>query len=914
VLQDRRSECETLDRLVEGVRAGRSGSLVVRGEPGVGKSALLEYVVERASGCRVTRAAGVESEMELAFAGLHQVCAPLLDRLESLPGPQRDALGVAFGLSGGKAPNRFLVGLAALSLLSEVAAERPLLCVVDDAQWLDRASAQALAFVARRLVAESVAIVFAALESGGELAGLPELAVEGLDVGDARALLGSVISGPLDERVRDRIVAETRGNPLALLELPRGVSAEELAGGFGLPDALPLSGRIEESFRRRLGALPAVTRRLLLVAAAEPVGDPVLVWRGAERLGIGAEAAAPAAAAGLLEFGARVRFRHPLVRSAVYQAASMEHRRSAHRALAEVTDPEIDPDRRAWHRAHAARGPDEDVAAELEQSAGRARSRGGLAAAAAFLERAVALTLDPGRRAERALEAAEAKHQAGAPDAALELLARAQVGPLDELRSARVALLRAQIAFAVRRGADAPPLLLEAAKRLEPLDAGLARETYLDALAAAMFAGRLTSGAGVLDVAEVARSAPPSPQTPRAADLLLDGWVLQITEGYPAGAPMLKRAVRAFRREEVPRDEEIRWLAFACRTATDLWDDESRDVLSTRDVELARDAGALTVLPIALSSRIGVHFHAGELAEAASLVDEVDAVIDATGSHLAPYGALALAAWRGREAEVEELIGTRMAELVARGEGVGLTLIHWARAVLYNGLGRYEDALAAARQATERPEDQPWFGWGLPELIEAAVRSGSPDRAAGALLRLSEMTRASGTDWALGMEARSRALLSEGEAAERLYREAIERLARTRIRVELARAHLLYGEWLRRERRRLDAREQLHAAHTLLTAMGPEAFAARAARELVATGETARKRTIDTSDQLTAREAQIARLAHAGLSNPEIAARLFISPRTVEYHLTKIFTKLGIGSRHELHGALAGDPDTADQV
>ena len=491
----------------------------------------------------------------------------MLDRLERLPGPQREALGTAFGLSAGHAPDRFFVGLAVLGLLAEAADERPLLCLVDDAQWLDRASAQALAFVARRLLADSVALVFAVREEEQELTGLPELVVDGLAHDDARALLRSVIAGRLDERVADRIVAETRGNPLALLELPRGLTAAELAGGFGLPDSRPLSGWIEDSFRRRLDALPARTRRLLLVAAAEPVGEPLLVWRAAERLGIGADAAAPADAAGLCEFGAWVRFRHPLVRSAVYRAASPDERQSTHRALAEATDPEVDPDRRAWHRAQAAPGPDEDVAQELERSAGRAQARGGLAAAAAFLERAAELTLDPARRAQRALEAAQANHQAGAPEAALALLAIAQTGPPDELRRALVDVLRAQIAFAVNRGRDALPLLLKAAKRLEPLDARLARETYLDAFTAAIFAGRLAGGGGLLEVAQAARAAPPASQPPSAADLLLDGFALRIAEGYAAGAPVLKRALSAIRSQDLSGAQGIRWLWVACRAA-----------------------------------------------------------------------------------------------------------------------------------------------------------------------------------------------------------------------------------------------------------------------------------------------------------------------------------------------------------
>jgi DNA-binding CsgD family transcriptional regulator len=910
VLQDRRSECRTLERLLEAVRAGRSVTLVVRGEPGVGKTALLEYMVERASECRVVRAAGVQSEMELPFAGLHQLCAPMFDRLARLPGPQRDALGVAFGLSGGHAPDRFLIGLAVLGLLSEVAEEQPLVCVVDDAQWLDQASAQVLAFVARRLVAESVSLVFAVREPGGELKGLPELEVEGLADGDARALLGSVIRGPLDERVRDRIVAETHGNPLALLELPRGLSPVELAGGFGLPDAPALSGRIEDSFRQRVQNLPAPTRRLLLVAAAEPVGEPGLVARAAERLSAGRDAAEPAVAAGLFEFGARVRFRHPLVRSAVYRAASPEDRRSAHRALADATDPEVDPDRRAWHRAHATSGPDEDVAAELERSAGRAQARGGLAAAAAFLERAVALTPTLAPRAERALAAAQTKYQAGALDAALGLLATAESGPLDELQRAQVDVLHAQITFASGRGSEAPPLLLKAAKRLEPLDVLLAREIYVEALASAIFTGRFGSRAAVREVAESARAAPAAPQPPRAADLLLDGLAVLITNGYAAGTPMLKRALGAFRSDDISSEEDLRWLRFACRTAMDLWDDETWEVLATRYVQLARDAGAHTVLPIASSNRIMVHLLAGELAAAGSLLEDARAVSEATGSRLASFDivvAVALAGSRGREDELSELIETGMNEVVARGEGVGFSVLHWASAVLFNGLGRYEKARDAAQQASAYPHELLFSNWGLVELVEAADRSGNAEAAADALERLSETTRASGTDWALGIEACSRALLSEGEAAEDLYRDAIDRLGRTRVRVALARAHLLYGEWLRRVRRRVDAREELRTAHELFTEFGMEAFAERARVELLATGETARRRAVEIRAQLTAQEAHIARLARDGLSNAEIGARLFISPRTVQYHLRKVFAKLDISSRNQLHRVLPGE-------
>ena len=911
MLRGRRSECQALDRLLEAVRAGRSGVLVVRGEAGIGKTALLEYAIESASDLRIVRAVGVESEMELAFAGLHQLCAPMLDRFERLPGPQRDALATTFGLNLGAVPHRFLVGLAVLSLLSEVAEEQPLLCVVDDGQWLDEASAQVLGFVARRLLAESVAVVFAMREPSEEFRGLPELVVEGLRDEDACELLASVIRGPLDDRIRDRIVAETRGNPLALLELPRGQTPAELAGGFGLPDAMALSGRIEESFQQRVDAQPKQTKLLLLVAAAEPVGDPILVRRAAERIGLSVEAPGPAEAAGLLELGARVRFRHPLVRSAVYRSAALTDRRSAHAALAKVTDPEVDPDRRAWHLAQAVAGPDEDVAAELERSAGRAQARGGLAAAAAFLERSAELTPDPARRGMRALDAAQATLQAGAFDPALVLLATAEAGPLDDLPRARIDLLRAQIAFASSRGNEAPPLLLAAARRLERLDAGLARETYLDAFSAAMFAGRLASGPGLLEVAQAARQAPPPPPQPRKGDMLLNGLAVLFTDGYPAAMPLSKRALQAFCSEDITVEEGLRWLWLASVTAADLWDDESWYVLSNRHVKIAREAGALSELPLALNSRVYVHMFAGELAAAASLVEEVQAVREATGSNLAAYGALGLAAWRGREGEAGNLIEASMREVVPRGEGIGVTVTQWASALLYNGLGQYQDALVAARQAGEHPQELGVANWGLTELVEAAARSGVTELAADALERLSAMTRASGTDWALGIEARSRALLSDGDAAERLYLEALERLGRTHVRVELARAHLLYGEWLRRDRRRLDAREQLRAAHEMFTGMGAEAFAERAAGELLATGEHARKRTVETREDLTPQEAQIARLARDGLSNPEIGARLFISPRTVEYHLHKVFSKLGISSRNQLDRALPAQPSVA---
>jgi DNA-binding CsgD family transcriptional regulator len=889
------------------VQRGRSAALVMRGEAGVGKTALLDYLVESATDLRVVRAVGVEPEMELAFAALHQLCAPMLDYLERLPVPQRDTLQVAFGLRAGPAPDRFLIGLTVLSLLSEVAAERPLVCVIDDAQWLDQASAQALAFAARRLQAESAVVVFATREPGAELRGLPELEVHGLPESDARELLGSAIRWPLDERVRDRIVAETQGNPLALLELPRGLSAAELAGGFGLPVARPVAGRIEESFLRRVDALPAQTRLLLTVAAAEPAGDASLVWRAAGRLGIPVQAAAPAAAAGLLQIGGRVRFRHPLVRSAVYRSASVQDRQDVHRALAEVIDPSVDPDRRAWHRAQAASGPDEDVAAELERAASRAQARGGLAAAAAFLERAAGLTADPVRRAERALAAAAAKVQAGAFDAALGMLAMAESGPLSESQRARVSLLRAQFAFVSNRGSDAAPLLLEAARRLERIDIGLARATYLDTINAAMFAGHLAGpGAGVLEVSRAAGAAPAAPDPSRAPDLLLDGLAANFTDGYTAGLPALRGALAAFGRQ-MSAPEERRWLWLACVAALHLWDDGTWDALSRRHVELAREIGALGELPLALSSRVFSLLFAGELATAATLTEELAAATEATGSTMAPYAALGLAAMRGQETEAFALIQGTGQDVALRGEGVGVTLTRWASAVLHNAVGRYDQALTAAEQGSEYPNELGLAAWSMVELIEAAARAGQPERAAGPLKFLSEITSAAGTDWALGVQARSRALLSEDDSAERLYLEAIERLSRTRVRMELARAHLVYGEWLRRENHRVNAREHLRTAHTILVAAGAEAFAERARRELAATGETIQRRPVGRPSELTPQEEQIAWRALDGQTNSQIGAELFLSPRTVEWHMRKVFTKLGITSRRQLRAAL---PDT----
>ncbi len=892
-----------LDRLLEGARNGRSSVLVVRGEAGVGKTALLRHTARHAAGFRVAEIAGIEAEMELPFAGLHQLCAPMLPSLSAIPEHQRMALSVALGLSVGAAPDRFLVALAALGLLSCTAGDEPLLCLVDDAQWLDRATRQVLGFVARRLLAEPVAIVFGVREPSPEpeLAGLPELRLGGLDDDHARALLASVVPGLLDERVRDRIVAETRGNPLALLELPRGMSAAEFGGGFALPDAGVLPGRIEDHYVRRLDTLPEATRRLLLVAAADPVGDATLLWRAAQTLGIGATAAAPAVKEQLLEIGARVRFHHPLVRSAVYGAASDADRRAVHGALEAVTDPDADPDRRAWHRAHAATAPDDAVALELVDRAAHAEARGGIAATAAFLERASALTGDPAERASRALAAARAKFAAGDAAAAESLLATAEAGPLSELARARVEQLRAQIAFDLRRGRDAPPLLLNAARRLEPLDPELARECYLEALLATVYAGGAAQDGDVARVAVAARSAPVDREPLPARQRLLVGLATRLTDGYVAAAPTLRAALRAHRSEE-PR---LDWLSVLYTVAAqDLRDDEAWLELASRQAELARATGTLSLLPYALDYLAGYHVHAGELSAAAGLLSEAEGLAPGMRAETLPYIPLLLAAWQGEATTVATLVRTMTTDAQVRGEGCAITYAGYAAAVLHNGLGEYQLALDCAQQACSGDEIAT-SSWALPELVEAASRAGRPDVASAAAQQLSERAGAGGTGWARGTAAHALALVSDGAAAEKLHREAIEWLGQSRMVAHLARGRLSYGEWLRRAGRRVDAREQLREAYRQFAAMGANGFAERARRELLATGEKVRKRREDLRDELTPQELHIARLAREGRTNPEIGAQLFISDRTVEWHLRKVFAKLGITSRRGLRGALA---------
>jgi DNA-binding CsgD family transcriptional regulator len=884
-LVGRREELEVLDRLVADVAAGNGRVLVVRGEAGTGKTALLHELAARVPGWRVVSAAAGESEADLAHGGLRRLCTPLADRLGALPAPQRNALARVLGLDPGPAPDPFPVALAALSLVTEAARHQPLACLVDDAQWLDRASARVLAFVARRLATERVALVCAARTGGDDpvLPGMPVLTVRGLPPADARDLLLRDLHVPLDPAVADRVVAESHGNPRALLEVARTGTVLALAGGFGLPGTGPPTGGTGQEDAERLGPLPADTRLLVLAAAADPVGDPGILHRAAAALGIDPAAVGPAVDAGLLRVGGRVEFASLPARSAVYRAATAADRRRVHAAVAEATGAGTDPDRRAWHRARAVAGPDEEVAAELERSAGRARLRGGLAADAAFRTRATELTPGPARRVRRALDAAAVATRAGALGTARALLDVVRAGPVEEVQHARLDLARAQLALASGRGDEAVPLLLSAARRLRPHEPDLARAASLDALCAA----RVDDGALPADLTGATGSALRPDGGRTVEDLLLAAFAAPT--GDPAAAvPTGRQALAALRGDTAPTADGARRLWHGTVLALQLWDDGAAYALADEHLRTVRGTGALGELPLALGTAVPVLVLCGELPAAAALVEEGRSV-GVTGP---ACGALLLDAWRGRA--LDPTVG-----------GTGAAVRAHAQAVLSNGLGRHEEALAAARVACAGLPEPVVHGWALAELVEAAARTGRADLAADALRQLTARTRACGTDWALGVAARARALLGEGGAAEDAFRQALEHLGRARVRVELARAHLLFGEWLQRAGRRTEARDQLDAARSLSAAMGLEALEERSRRGLRATGADAGTRGGEASDDLTAQEALIAGLARDGLSNPEIGVRLFLSARTVEWHLRKVFTKLGIRTRRDLRRALA---------
>jgi DNA-binding CsgD family transcriptional regulator len=907
-LRGRSHECAVLDGVLADALSGDSRSIVLRGEAGVGKSALLMYAAEQAEGWQVANIVGVESEMELAFSGLHQLLAPMLDHAERLPAPQREALATVFGRSTGAAPDPFLVGLATLTLLADASEREPLLCIVDDAQWLDQASADAIGFVGRRLLAERIALVASARSGAGDrvLMALPSLAITGLGISDARALLLENVRGSMDAAVAEHFLAESHGNPLALLELAQRTAVGDLAGGFALPDSRPGAAGVEVAYEERLHQLPADTQLLVLAAAAEPLGDAILLHKAAARLSLDMAALDPAVEGGLLKVGRQIEFAHPLVRSAAYRSSSAADRQRVHRALAEATDGVTDPDRRAWHRACGAPVPDEDVAAELERSAGRAQARGGSAAAAAFLQRAAGLTPDPNRRVERALTAAQASLQAGQFDAALGQVAVAEAGAADDIHLGRAELLRARIEFASRRSSEAPAMLLDALRRLEQLDPVLARTGYLEALSAALFAARLAPvGAGAKDVARAVQERSPA-GSPSASDLLLDAWAALFAEGAAAAAPNLQAALREFDDAAVAMDHlHLLWLVTI--TAPVVWDEGRWEALSRQHVQLARSTGALSEVPLALNSRIFIHLFHGGLDAADALIGEAGAAVEATGANLTPWGAIALDALRGDEHHATNTLRKAGEDATQRGEGIGLTVVAWARALLNNGLGRFEEACSAAQEAMTCPTNGAANAWAMVEMVEAAVRLGNLDAANEAAARFAEIATAVAGDWALGLETRCRALLAESDA-DQLYRQTIERLASTRLRPEVARTHLLYGEWLRATGRRTEARDQLRIAREQFIEMGIAGFGQRAERELLAAGERPRKAASEPAADLSPQEAQIARLARDGFSNAEIGARLFLSARTVEWHLRKVFGKLGITSRKQLRTAL---PDSA---
>ncbi|MEV5828620.1 AAA family ATPase [Spirillospora sp. NPDC052242] len=904
-LRGRRRELAELDALVERARAGRSDALVVCGEAGVGKTAILEHAAARmAADVRVERIVASESEMELAYAGLHQLCGPMMGAAERLPAPQREALEAAFGLRRASAPSPFLVGLAVLGLLTEAAGDRAMFCVVDDAQWLDDASARAVAFAARRLDVEGIVLVLVMRTVGEVFGGLRRLPVEGLGDDDARELLRLAAPGGLDERVRDQLIVEARGNPLALRELPRALSPAGLADGSAPSGSMPLESRIEQSLVAQLEPLPESARLLLLLAAADPTGDPELLWRASAVLGVGPDDFDATQDADALTVGTRVEFRHPLVRSAVYRAASPEDRRRVHAALADATGADRDPDRRAWHRARATPRPDEQVAADLERSAVRARRSGGAAAAGAFLERAAELTPEPDRRGQRLIAAAEAKHDAGAPAAALRLLDIAAELPLSALQEALIARLRARAGYALRRDGSGARLLLAAAQGLEGLDPVLARDTYIEALTAAVYGGRLGDAEQVAEVANAILEATDGEESGRARDLILRGQALLAAKGQEAAIETLRRAQRAFL-DEAPDALELHWMWFASRAAQDLWDARGLRALADRQVMLARADGVLTVLPIALSLLMVAQTVDGELDAAEASCDEIDAIKEVTGSPLPQYGRMFLSAYRGQAEETERLAAQIRLDAQARGEGYGLSAVNFAETLLYNGLGRFAEVVVSGRRELPYTHELSHAMRVLGELVEAAAHTGDTALAEQAFEQLAGVTRPVGTNWALAVLAMAKAQVRDGDEAEALYLEAIERFEREGIPIMIGRCRLLYGEELRRRRRHAEAREHLRTAHEVLLHVGLNGFADRAARELNAIGENTRVPAQGVVAWLTDQELNVARLAREGLTNRDIGARLFISARTAEYHLSKVFGKLGIKGRAELKTALA---------
>jgi DNA-binding CsgD family transcriptional regulator len=907
-------ETGALEGVLAAVRDGLSGVLVLRGEAGVGKTSLLDWAATQAGDMQVARVAGAEAEMDMGFAGLHQLLVPFLGGFEGLPAPQRQALGSAFGLVAGPPPDRFLVGMAALTVLTDAAAVRPVLCLIDDAQWLNRVSIEVLGFVARRLYADRVGMVFATRTRQEEdravvLAGLQELTVGGLAEEAAQELLAASAGAQVDRQVSFRIAADTEGNPLALVELAAELTAAELSGAEPLDWPLRFEGRLDELYRSQVRALPGSTQTLLLLAAADPTGEPALIWNAARNLGIDPEAGEAAGVERLVSWEPRVRFRHPLIRSAVYYAAPAAARRGAHQALAAVTDPEVDPDRRAWHLAEGAAGPDEQVAAELERSADRARGRGGWGSGAAFLERAAALTPDEGHQARRMLAAAENRLAAGEAPAARALLSLAAPRLTDALDRARARRLEGQSLYAAGQMPEATSVLLDAARMFQPAETGLARDTLLDAFVAAQFSG----GAWMAEFLRAVRSAPKvADSRVSLADLLLDGFAAVGERRYAAGAALLRQAIVPLAAGQPISDDALPHLMAVGQAAGLLYDDSARYQMEKRWVAELRGRGAMAALLTALGIQLSVQVQEGRFADAEATLAEGRALSEATG-YRAILGAYAwqelwALARQGREADTRQLAARMLREYAGPGKRYEVLRVHGALATLELGLGDYAAAVHHALEALPRENILGFAAFA--DVVEAGTRCGERETAAAALEAFTPWALASGTDLALGLLARSRALLADDDHAEAEYRLGVDHLQRCRLVPELARAHQVYGEWLRRQRRRRDARDQLRRAFEMFDEMGMTAFAGRARAELRATGERARPRSLGTPEVLTAQEAQIARLAAERLSNREIAGQLFISARTVEYHLHKVFRKLDVTSRVQLARTFADHKQT----
>jgi DNA-binding CsgD family transcriptional regulator len=906
VLIGRSRETAQLNALLQGVRGGLGGAVVLRGEAGIGKTALLNAVIDAAGGLSVVRLEGVESEMQLGYAALHRLVRRYLHRLDHLPEPQRDALQSAFGLTAMAPADRFMVALATLSLLGDVAKDEPLLVIIDDAQWLDHESVASLVFVARRLHADQMALVFAvrdSLDTGTLFQGIPELRISGLDEGAARDLLSASVVDPVSHHVAGRIIAVTRGNPLALQELSGELTPEHLAEHEPLPDPLPIGELIEARFLRQVRLLPDDTQLLLLAAAADPEGDRDTLWRASSVLGVSAVALEPAADSGLVVLHPRIEFRHPLVRSAVYSGATATDRRRVHHALAEVMNAETDPDRKALHMASAALGPDEGLAAALEQSAAQARARGGYVAESSFLARSASLTPDPHRQAGRLLLAAQAAFLAGNVGYSESLLGQARPLLSSTFERAQAQRLDGHLRYPLGQPHLAPSLLLGAAKAFGPAHPVLSHHSLIDAFQACGVSLEFTEGTTGSEIGQTAlESLALQGGATTPADVLLKAFALRYCEGYTAAVPAMRDAVRA--QADMSFEEVNRWNYLAAILAIELWDEAENRNTMTRLESAARATGALPALQVALAGLATIDRRAGRFNEARERYAELHDVALAIGEFVDVLDLFdaELLCWQG-----DEQARAKVAHLMEGGAAFCYaTLIYSANlslSTLELAEGRYEAALAAALKVT-RGDGLGWSSEAIPNVVEAAVRCGDTSSATDALECLIERAAASGTPWSLGLLARCRALVTDGSGAAVLYEEGLSRLGQTSLRTEVARTHLVYGEWLRRQKRRTEARDQLRRAYEMFDTMGARPFAERARVELLATGERARARSVETTHDLTSREMQVARLAAQRATSREIAGQLFISANTVDYHLRKVFQKLGVTSRRDLTGVL----------